>query len=477
MGVFSNSNNKKKNKSTGTPDTVVIGSPQDFKRGIHVQMDEEKGQMKGLPEVWKNKVAQPEDSFVATDTLPKNLVPTESKKKKKIFGLFSGGKKKNKKAQEGSDDEVIEGLAISKPFGFKQINHVTADPTAEYGLAGLPPEWIAQMKSSGIKREDVLKDPKAALGALEIMGNNMEATAQPVRKAYAKNLAELTLDDLILPGDPSKIFKSMQKLDEGSSGTVYKGINVKTNKVCAIKVIHMSKDTNPTALVNEIAMMDSCKHEHIVEYLGAYKKGNDLWIIMEFLTGGKLTDLLMNTSFVETEIAAVMHACLQALDYVHSLNRIHRDIKSDNVLIHEDGSVKVADFGFCAELTEKQDKRKSVVGTPYWMAPEVIRGIDYDTKVDVWSIGIMALEMADGEPPLMELQPLRALFLIATNPPPTLREESRWSETFRSFLAKCLTKDPKDRASCAELLAHPFIKKRCKLTFLSGLLKKYRLNK
>lgn len=119
----------------------------------------------------------------------------------------------------------------------------------------------------------------------------------------------------------------------------------------------------------------------------------------------------------------------------------------------------MADFGFCAELSSNQDKRKSVVGTPYWMAPEVIRGVDYDTKVDLWSLGIMALELADGEPPLLDLPPLRALFLIATQPPPTLREPEKWTEEFKDFLQSCLAKNPQKRGSAEELLKHPFILK------------------
>jgi serine/threonine protein kinase len=197
---------------------------------------------------------------------------------------------------------------------------------------------------------------------------------------------------------------------------------------------------------------------------------------MEFMNGGKLTDLLYVTKFTEPQIASICKECLKALKYLHDIHRIHRDIKSDNVLLSSNGEVKLADFGFCAELSTGE-KRKSVVGTPYWMAPEVIRGIDYDIKVDIWSTGIMALELADGEPPLMELPPLRALFIIATQASPQLREPHKWSNEFRDFLSRCLQKDPSLRATADELLQHPFIQKACSTSFLVEMLKKYKLNK
>ena len=143
------------------------------------------------------------------------------------------------------------------------------------------------------------------------------------------------------------------------------------------------------------------------------------------------------------------------------MHRIHRDIKSDNILLGMDGSVKVADFGYAAQLTQKQQKRNTVVGTPYWMAPELIRGYDYGTKVDVWSLGVMMIEMAEREPPYMDLPPLRALFLITTKEFPGLKEPEKWSSDFADFVGKCLKKEIKDRPEAADLLNHPFLKKSC----------------
>jgi len=371
-------------------------------------------------------------------------------------------------------------VEIGAPLNFQSGVHVVVDLDSETGFKGLPQEWETMLKSGGITKDMVASNPDEVLQTLEFMTGGMVGKDPPVDKKKTDGVVATkpgNLSDYLSTEDPVKIFGKLTKLDEGSSGIVYKGIHNKTNQKCAIKVIQIKADTKLETLQNEIAIMHTCKHKNIVEYVGSYSVQQDLWIVMEFLEGGKLTDLLMNTQLTEPEIACICKENLQALKYLHDNNRIHRDIKSDNILLGAKGTVKLADFGFCAELNNPNDKRKSVVGTPYWMAPEVIRGVDYDTKVDIWSLGIMALEMADGEPPLLDLPPLRALFIIATQPPPTLREPEKWSSTFKDFLALALAKNPQKRASAGELLDHPFIQKACDTKFIVNLLKKYKLNK
>ena len=187
-----------------------------------------------------------------------------------------------------------------------------------------------------------------------------------------------------------------------------------------------------------------------------------MWIVLEFIHGGSLTEVLgPGIDFPESCIAYVCRRLLSALAFLHGEMRLHRDIKSDNVLVDFNGAVKVADFGFAIGLSEEAQKRKSVVGTPFWMAPELIRGVEYDGKVDVWSLGITALEMADGEPPHLHELPMRAMLLISTQPTPTLRKPERWSPEFRDFLALALHKNAEDRATAAALLQHDFISKAC----------------
>jgi len=208
--------------------------------------------------------------------------------------------------------------------------------------------------------------------------------------------------------------------------------------------------------------MKTSTHPNIVSYIESYIVEDRLWVVMEFMGNGCLTELLNQYEAVrltEKHIATICRETLRGLQYIHNLNRIHRDIKSDNILLGANGEVKLADFGYAAQLTAQRIVRTTVVGTPYWMSPELIHGNNYDTKVDIWSLGIMCMEMAEGEPPYIELTPLRALFMITTKGIPPLREPQQWSVEFKDFLGKCLETSPSNRPTATALLAHPFIQK------------------
>jgi serine/threonine protein kinase len=232
-------------------------------------------------------------------------------------------------------------------------------------------------------------------------------------------------------------------------------------------------------LITEISIMKTSHHPNIVDYNDSYIIGDQIWVVMEFMGGGCLTEVLEQFDYIqmtEVQIALVCHETLKALEYIHSLHRIHRDIKSDNILLGDDGSVKIADFGYAAQLTQKQQKRNTVVGTPYWMAPELIRGYDYGIKVDIWSTGIMVMEMAEGEPPYMDSPPLRALFLITTKGIPDLKQPNKWSKEMRDFVSKSLIKEVDDRPDATQLVAHPFLKRACsKAEFISLIVESKRI--
>lgn len=230
----------------------------------------------------------------------------------------------------------------------------------------------------------------------------------------------------------------------------------------AIKQMSLNNES-AKLLVTEINIMKNSRHPNVVFYNDSFMVEEQLWVVMELMDGGCLTEILEHFGPIrmsEPQIAYVCRETLRALVYIHSLHRIHRDIKSDNILLNSKGEVKIADFGYAAQLTKKQKKRNTVVGTPYWMAPELIRGFDYGVGVDIWSTGIMVMEMCEGEPPYMEFPPLRALFLITTKGIPDLKEAS-WSPDFRDFVSKCLTKDTQDRPDGATLLAHPIMQTCC----------------
>lgn len=259
--------------------------------------------------------------------------------------------------------------------------------------------------------------------------------------------------------DPTEDFQKIEKLGEGSYGEVWKYKHSKTGTVTAIKKIPVDNDLDE--ILNEIKIMKQCRSPYIISYYGSYFKDNELWIVMEFCGAGSVNDLMrvLDKCLNEEQLAVVLKDSLQGLEYLHSMRKLHRDVKAGNILLTEDGTGKLADFGVSGQLSDNMAKRQTVIGTPFWMAPEVIQEVGYDTKADLWSLGITAIEMAEGRPPYSNIHPMRAIFMIPSRAPPKLSEPSNWSDDFNDFIAKCLIKNPDDRPTATELLKHPFITK------------------
>lgn len=350
--------------------------------------------------------------------------------------------------------------------------------------APVKPLNVAPKPSQAQQQADGVKAAEAALTAKPAPSERK----QDVRMStMSENDVMAKLKQAVSKDDPNLSYSKQKKIGQGASGSVYVAKVKETAQgiareilrqqgaraQVAIKQMDLAHQPRKELIVNEIMVMKDSKHRNIVNFVDAFLRNNnqELWVVMEYMEGGALTDVIDNNpSISEEQISTICNETCRGLQHLHSQDIIHRDIKSDNVLLDARGNVKITDFGFCAKLTASKSKRATMVGTPYWMAPEVVKQKEYGPKVDVWSLGIMSIEMIESEPPYLNEEPLKALYLIATNGTPRLKKPEKLSKELKAFLSVCLCVDVKSRASAEELLAHDFLKHGCPLGSLAELL-------
>ena len=358
----------------------------------------------------------------------------------------------------GGDSGMSSGAGeITGPYNVHHTTHVTVDSETQE-LRGVPTHWKALLDTYFSEQEQYEQGD-----ALErVMRFHMDggpSTAMPRRSFVEAEISRVEFRT----SNVEDAYRAIKKLGKGSSGEVFEVEHIESGTHFALKRCRVDEqeDVSLEDLQQEVALQMQAVHPNIVAFHEVYITDDQetISMVLDLCSYGGLNRVIAKGGweFPEQHIAYVCREVLKALAFMHSRYLLHRDIKSDNVLVHEDGSVKLADFGFAAALTVEERQRTSIVGTPYWMAPELIQGTEYSSKVDVWSLGITALEMAEGEPPLLNEQPLRALFYITVNDAPRLSKPNRWSANFRDFISKCLVKDPEERWDCEALLEHDFL--------------------
>ena len=503
---------KKSSKESEKHEKPNISYPSKFKHVVHVGFDPDTGEFTGMPEAWArllissniSREMQLKNPQAVLDVLNYYELNAKSSNKDK-FMIHGGGSGMNqlspsprpsygnfqspttpapparhytssgKKVQAPTAPSTIQnsssGQSLSSLKSLDSGNRCYFEDDLKSGAGNATPPPIASRpeKTKSIYTQPVDEDNDGDPNALivptsakeSLTADNDNNKARQERKMKKKMTDEEILDRLkaiVTVGDPNRKYTKMEKIGQGASGTVYTAIETATGMEVAIKQMNLQQQPKKELIINEIVVMKANKHPNVVNFLDAYLVTEELWVTMEYLPGGSLTDVVTETCMDEGQIAAVCREVLQALDFLHKGNVIHRDIKSDNILLGMSGEVKLTDFGFCAQISSEHNKRTTMVGTPYWMAPEVVTRKQYGPKVDIWSLGIMAIEMIEGEPPYLNENPLRALYLIATNGKPEIKERDKLSPIFQDFLDKTLEINVERRPSAAELLRHPFLK-------------------
>ncbi|XP_067122077.1 serine/threonine-protein kinase PAK 1-like isoform X2 [Centruroides vittatus] len=472
-GLLTKLISKKTSKKEVSLPPAEIGKPFSVKHNIHVGCNPSTGEIEGLPDPWLRLLQQANISKSEQTQNPTAVL--------QALKYYAHSIKKKPEAKYLGTTETVEQESeeienvISETIEKDDENKTQESPLEKKENKNLiPKEELIEKNDDKLEINNDIEKTSDKLETETPIKDNDEKTISPViRRKQQKKMSEeeviATLRTIVNSGDPHSKYDLLKNIGSGASGMVYTAIDKVTGEKVAIKKMDLSQQPKKELIITEILVMRENKHPNLVNYVDSYLVKNELWVIMEYLEGGALTDVVTETVMGEGQMAAICRETLKAMLFLHSKGIIHRDIKSDNVLLGMDGTVKITDFGFCAQIS-RDEKRDTMVGTPYWMAPEVVTRKQYGNKVDIWSLGIMVIEMTEGEPPYLTEAPLKALYLIATNGQPEIKRKNKSAE-LTSFLQRCLEVDVNKRATAEELLNHPFLQKAESLSTLVPFIK------
>eukprot|EP01118_Nematostelium_gracile_P013939 TRINITY_DN5332_c0_g1_i1.p1 TRINITY_DN5332_c0_g1~~TRINITY_DN5332_c0_g1_i1.p1 ORF type:complete len:711 (+),score=180.30 TRINITY_DN5332_c0_g1_i1:135-2267(+) len=335
--------------------------------------------------------------------------------------------------------------------------------TPQEGYVGLPNEWKQMLSNCGITERYFYEKPEEVIQMLRYYRSTVAEpiTVQPVSKTIVNSIDEVVNKEV----SPDMIYEDFVLIGSGTFGEVYRATNKRSQQKVAIKKMLLTPKREPL-FISEINVQRNTEHPNVVKLFDAYKVDDHIWVALEFMEGGNLYQILSSLEeskqlLTEPQIAYIITESLKALSYIHGMHRIHRDIKSDNILVGRNAEIKLADFGYAVQLSGEDEKRTTMAGSPYWMAPEIIEGEEYGKEIDIWSLGIMLMECCDLQPPYINEPPSKALMLITTQDPPPLARPERWSRELKHFVNVCLQRDPRKRPMSIELLQHPLLRSTC----------------
>ena len=434
-----------------------VSLPTTFQHEMHVGFDPMTGAFTGLPDEWEQML---KGSAITEEDIKKNPEAV-----KNVLAFYSK-QQEEKAASEQAVADSLEALDLD--------SNKNKSISLKISPANIRPPSVLD------EEEPVAQAPPEAPTAPQVQEAPKAAPEQPAKEASAapapgpqappksrRKTAPIAPDEdqviraiqaICSPGSPWDRYTKEKLIGQGASGQVFVGRHKTDGSVVAVKMMDMAVQPKKESIINEILVLKDARHPNVVNFVDAFFENNCLFVVMEYMEGGSLTDLIDAGEIPEPQIATILLEVLRGLKHLHAKNIIHRDIKSDNILLGRDGQVKLTDFGFCAKLASANAKRATMVGTPYWMAPEIVKQQKYDNLVDIWSLGIMTIEMVDGEPPYLNEEPLKALYLIATHGQPELQDAGVASDQLQDFLDACLATDVSARADADELLEHPFLK-------------------